>query len=160
MRENEFNSAVRRNHQRVFLIALSFVKNEADAEDIMQNVFCKLWKYDREFEDEEHTDRWITRVTVNESKNLLRSPFKQRHTSLEDAAEMSVFDEKRDFDLFHAVMKLPKKHSVVLHLFYYEDLPVKDIAKLLGIKESAVKTRLSRGRAQLRKMLGDEWINE
>ena len=57
-------------------------------------------------------------------------------------------------------MRLSKKERTVIHLFYYENLSIKDIAEMLKIKESAVKTRLSRARVNLKERLGDEWIDE
>lgn len=57
-------------------------------------------------------------------------------------------------------MRLSKKERTVIHLFYYENLSIKDIAEMLKIKESAVKTRLSRARVNLKEQLGDEWIDE
>lgn len=57
-------------------------------------------------------------------------------------------------------MSLSKKDRAIVHLFYYEDMSVKDIANLLKIKESTVKTRLHRARLKLKNLLGDEWIYE
>lgn len=160
MTEENFIDCVRRNNQRLFLIALSFTQNRDDAEDILQNVFLKLWRYNRSFQDEAHTDKWLTAVCVNESKNYIKSPFRKRITSLEEVKEAYTFKEDCSYDLFCAVMSLPKKERVAVHLFYYEDMSVKDIALLLKIKESAVKTRLHRARKNLKIILGDEWINE
>lgn len=144
----------------MFLIALSFTQNPTDAEDVLQNVFLKLWKYKKPFEDNTHIDKWLTCVTANESKNFIKAPFRRRSVPLDAAQNKYTFDKECDFDLFKAVMKLPKKQSTVIHLFYYEDLSVKEIAEILKLKESAVKTRLHRGRTQLKEMLGDEWNNE
>lgn len=157
MTENEFIDAVKRNHQRLFLIALSYTKNQTDAQDILQNTFLKLWKHPKPFKNAEHLDRWLTRVAVNESKNLLRSPFKSRSVPLEEADDRYDFAEAQDHALFHAVMRLPQKQRTVIHLFYYEDMSVKEIAETLGIRVNAVKTRLSRGRTQLKDILGDDW---
>ena len=161
MTEEAFASAVKRNSQRLYLIALSFVKSTYDAEDILQNVFIKLWNYPKPFSDETHLDKWLTVVCVNESKNCLKYPFWRN-----DNAEDFVFDSSDDMDsaeksdLYNAVMQLPKKERAVIHLFYYEDLSVKDIAKMLKMKEAAVKTRLNRARNKLKERLGDAWINE
>ena len=160
MTENEFIDAVKRNNQRLFLIALSYTRNQTDAQDILQNTFLKLWKNTKEFKNDEHLDKWLTRVAVNESKNLLRSPFKSRSVPLEDADIKYDFAENQDHDLFNAVMKLPQKQRTVIHLFYYEDMSVKEIAETLGIRANAVKTRLSRGRTQLKNILGDDWNDE
>ena len=161
MTENDFINAFRRNNQRLFLIALSFTKSTCDAEDIIHNVFLKLWKHPKAFEDEVHTDKWLTLVCVNESKNYIKLFFRN-HLDI-DAQEIvspQIFDTLRQKDLFNAVMGLPKKERTVIHLFYYEDLSVKDIAEILKINESAVKTRLSRARKKLKESLGDDWINE
>ena len=160
MNKSEFADAVKRNDQRLFLIALSFTHSRADAEDILQNVFLKLWQNKKVFESAEHMDKWLTRVCVNESRNLLRSPFRSRVAELEEAADIQVFDSPRDGDLFRAVMSLQEKERTVIHLFYYEDLSVAEIAKTLRISPSAVKTRLNRARNKLKEALGDEWKNE
>lgn len=160
MNKSEFADAVMRNEQRLFLIALSFTRSRADTEDILQNVFLKLWQNKKVFESAEHMDKWLTRVCVNESRNLLRSPFRSRVAELEEAADIQVFDSPADGDLFRAVMSLPTKERTVIHLFYYEDLSVAEIAKTLRISPSAVKTRLNRARNKLKEALGDEWKNE
>lgn len=160
MTENEFIDAVERNNRRLFLIALSYTKNQMDAQDILQNTFLKLWKNTKAFKNDEHLDKWLTRVAVNESKNLLKSPFKNRSVPLEGNDVKYDFETEQDQWLFDAVMKLPLKQRTVIHLFYYEDMSVKEIAETLSIRSNAVKTRLSRGRMQLKNILGDDWNDE
>ena len=157
---DEFIFAVEMNSQRLFLISLSFVKSRSDAEDILQDVFLKLWKYDKEFESREHIDKWLTRVTVNHSKNYIKAPFRRLIDPLEEAQAKFAIGTGGGAELVSAVMSLPKKQSAVIHLFYYEDMSVKEIAELLNIKESAVKTRLCRARAKLKEILGDDWYDE
>ena len=161
MTSEEFESAVKRNNQRLYLIALSFTKNTCDSEDILHNVFLKLWKYKKPFEDDEHIDKWLTAVCANESRNYIKALFRN-HTDIDDCTIVSPdsFKTQSQQDLFNAVMGLPKKYRTVIHLFYYEDLSVKDIAKILNIKDSLVKTRLTRAREKLKQELGDDWINE
>ncbi len=160
MTENDFDEIVKKNNQRVFLIALSFTKNNHDAEDIMQNVFLKLWRSRGNFSDEEHITKWLTVVTANESKNLLKLCARKNTQSIQELADDIPFEEGEDRDIFSAVMALPPKLSLVIHLFYYEDMSIKDIAKTLKIRESAVKTRLNRGRSKLKEMLGGTWADE
>lgn len=156
MTNDDYIYTVKRNSQRLYMLALSFTKNHSDAEDIMQDVFLKLLKHNKPFNDEEHLDKWLTVVCVNESKNYIKSPFRKNTVLLDEAKDLYTFDTVNDYDIFKSVMSLPKKERTVIHLFYYEDLPVKEIAKMLNIKESAVKTRLNRGRNHLKEMLGDE----
>ena len=160
MEKQIFENAVARNSRRLFLIALSFTKNNADSEDIVQNVFMKLWNGKHEFENDEHINNWLTAVCVNESKNCLKSYFRKNTTDLDSIGNLYSFDRQSDADLFTSVMKLPQKDRVVIHLFYYEELSIKQIADLLGMKETAVGTRLHRARHKLKELLGDEWIDE
>lgn len=160
MTDEEFISAVKRNSQRLFLIALSFTQNTDCSEDLLQNVFLKLWQHSKPFENKEHTDKWLTAVCVNECRNFIKSPFRKHYADLNEFTETKIFDSTEYYDIFNTVMSLPEKERTVVHLFYYEDLPVKEIAKLLKQSESSVKTRLCRARKKLKEKLGDEWINE
>ena len=160
MTEDEFVSAVEQNKHRLYLIALSFTKSKQDSEDILQNTFIKLWKNEKPFKDKTHFEKWLTAVCVNECRNLLKSPFRKRAAELDETSDISNFDSIENYDIFNAVMSLPQKERTVIHLFYYEDLSVKEIAGLLKQSESAVKTRLYRARNNLKDKLGDEWIND
>lgn len=159
MTRDSFEHSVNRNNKRLFSIALSYTKNHDDAEDILQNTFLKLWRNKTPFENDEHIDKWLTRVCINECKNYIKLPFR-KNTSLEDAKRLYTFDSPKSFDIFSALMSLPKKEHTVIILFYYEDLSIKDISSLLKIKESTVKTRLHRARLKLKNVLGEDWINE
>ena len=70
------------------------------------------------------------------------------------------FEEPADRDLFAAVMSLPEKYRVAIHLFYYEDYSVAQIAGLLGLREGTVKSRLSRGRTLLKNTLMEDWNDD
>ncbi len=160
MTETEFAKAVDENNKRVYLIALSFTKNAEDAEDIMQNAFLKLWQSKEKFSDSEHIAKWLTVVTSNESKNLLKFYSKRSSQPELELSENFPFKSCENKELFKAVMKLPPKLSLVIHLFYYEDMSVKDIAEALKVSESVIKTRLSRGREKLKDLLGGAWTDE
>ena len=160
MEQSEFNNAVKRNSQRLYRIALMFTKNHYDAEDIVQNAFIKLFRNQKQFESAEHIDRWLTVVCVNESKNVLKSFFRKNTVSFDETNDIYTFDSSENQDLFRALMSLPKKERAVVHLFYYEDLNIKEIASILKISESSVGTRLHRARKHLKEFLGDDWINE
>ncbi|MDE6659633.1 MAG: sigma-70 family RNA polymerase sigma factor [Eubacterium sp.] len=160
MEENKFITIVKRNNQRIYLLALSYTKNNTDAEDIMQNVFMKLWKHSKPFKDEEHIDKWLTIICINESKDYIKNPFRKRNVPIDEAINLSAIDKTENIDLLKAVMSLPTKERTMIHLFYYEDMSITDISDILKIKESAVKTRLFRARQKLKTLLGDEWNDE
>ena len=161
MTNESYEKVVRRNNQRLFLIALSFTKNPYDAEDILQNVFLKLLKHTSGFVNDEHIDKWLTTVCINESKNCIKSFFRKHHSIDEcELVSPDIFESLIENDLFNIVMSLPKKDRTVIHLFYYEDMSVKEISGILKITEASVKTRLNRARNKLKTLIGDEWINE
>lgn len=160
MTNDEYIRAVKRNSNRIYLIALSYLKNHDDAEDVMQDVFFKLWKTSKQFNSDEHLDKWLVITCINKCKDHFRLPFVKNSVALEDAKELYTFDNIKNFDLFNAIMSLPQKERLVVHLFYYEDMSVDEISKVAKIKPSAVKTRLHRARKNLKSILGDEWINE
>lgn len=159
MTEKEYVKAVKRNSQRLYLIAFSYVQNRQAAEDIMQNTFLKLWKNNASFVDESHIDKWLTRVCVNECKDSFKSFF-SKHTSFDEMSELSVVDDYFDIDLFRAVSSLSKKERLAIHLYYYEDMKIEEISKVMKIKPGAVKTLLFRARQKLKAKLGDEWTDE
>ena len=103
MDSNDFERVFKRNNKRLFLIALSFTANQYDAEDILQNSFMKLLKTKSEFENDEHIDKWLTSVTVNESKNLLKSAFRKKSADFEDYVATYSFESEKSEDLFNAV---------------------------------------------------------
>lgn len=160
MKNDEYICAVKRNSNRLYLIAISFTKSHHAAEDIVQDTFVKLWNGDKDFTDNEHIDKWLTAVCVNKSKDYVKASFFRKNTDLDDAMDLYTFDSADSMDIFNAVMSLPQKERTVIHLFYYEDMPVKEIAELIKAKESTVRTRLARAREKLKTILGDDWINE
>lgn len=74
--------------------------------------------------------------------------------------ETLVFDTPQSEELFETVMHLPEKYRIVIHLFYYEDYSVHEIASILKLSESNVKVRLSRARTLLKEKLQEEWDND
>lgn len=159
MTEEKFIHAVKRNSQRLFVIAFSYLKNKHDAEDALQNTFLKLWKSKIKFDDDLGIDKWLTKVLVNDCKNFFNLSFRQ-NKSIEEVYDVSTFDKYFNVDLYNAVMSLNKKERLCVILFYYDDLTISDISKVTGIKESTVKSLLKRSRNKLKLMLGDEWIYE
>lgn len=138
----------------VYKLALSQTKNREYADDMVQEVFLRYLKSDKSFESEEHIKAWLIRVTLNCCKSLFSSNWFKKHETL---SEDIVFNTKEKGDVYYAVAELPQKYRAVIHLFYYEDLSVADISKALNIKESTVKSQLSRGRDMLRKKLKEEY---
>ena len=157
--KEEFTCLARKYMDTVFRVAMNYLKNKTDADDVTQNVLLKFYKSDVYFESEKHVKHWLIRVTLNECKNFLRFPW-QKYASLEDYMETLEFTDTHSRDLFEEVMKLPEKYRIVIHLFYYEDYSIWEIASILKLSESNVKVRLSRGRTMLKNSLQEEWEDD
>ena len=144
---------------RVFAVGFSYFRNSADADDVVQETFYKLFKSGKNFESEDHARNWIMRVAVNECKRITLSSYFKRKVSLRDYADSLLWNDPEESEVFLAVMSLPKKYRTVLHLYYYEEYSVKEIAELLNQSSTAVTTQLSRGRKKLKERL-EVWGNE
>lgn len=138
----------------LYRVAFSRTQNKSDAEDIVQEVFLRYIRSNPHFYSEEHRKAWLLKVAINCSKSLLTSSWFQKTEPLDEElpAENKEFSE-----VFPAVQSLPVKYRTVIHLFYFEDLSVKQIADILNIGESSVKTQLHRARAMLRERLQGEY---
>ena len=140
----------------VLRAAFGMVKNLSDAEDIAQDTFVSLVRASRQFESLEHQKAWLLRVAINRAKDISRSFWKKNRLSIEDYADAVPFESREETGLFEAVMRLPEKYREVIHLYYYEDLSIKETARILRITEGSVKMRLSRGRSFLRDVFKEE----
>ena len=134
----------------VYKIALSRTGSVHHAEDVVQETFLRYLKSDKEFETEEHLKAWLIRVTINCSKSIFLSSWYKKSVSL---TEDITFDSPEKSDVYYAALALPQKYRTVIHLFYYEDMSVRQISETLGIKESTVKSQLHRGRELLKENL-------
>ncbi len=138
----------------VFRLALSRTGSKSHADDVVQEVFVRFFKTDTQFQSEEHIKAWLIKVTVNCSKNVFSSPWFKRTVPL---SEELTFTDTPSGDVYLTVHKLPQKYRTVIHLFYYEDMSVRQIAEVLSTKETTVKSQLHRAREMLRTMLGEDY---
>ena len=144
----------------LFATAFNICKSSADADDAVQNTFIQYYTTDKQFENEQHIRAWLLRVVINKAKNINISFWRRKSVPLEDYIESLVFKTPEEKNLFKEVMKLHEKYRIVIHLFYYEDYSVKEIAQILNLTESNIKVRLNRGRKLLKKSLREEWIDD
>lgn len=145
---------------RLFAAAFQVCGNAADAEDAAQEALLRYHLSDKEFENQEHIRAWLLRVAVNWAKNISRSFWRRNTLPLEEYMETLTFDCQESREIFREVMALPEKYRLVIHLYYYEDYSVEEIARILGIRVSNVKVRLSRGRQMLKATLQEVWDDE
>ncbi len=138
----------------VYRLALSQTQDSQRADDVLQEVFLRYIKTNKVFESEEHIKAWLIRVTLNCSKSSFTNSWNKKTVAL---TEDIVFEMPEEEEIYTVVAKLPQKYRTVIHLFYYEDLSVKEISGYLKIKESTVKSQLHRAREMLKQMLNGRY---
>ena len=141
-------------------MAFSVCKNTQDAEDVVQDTFIQYWAQKKEFVSEQHIRAWLIRVAINKAKNKVNTFFRKNTLPLEDYMQTLTFESEESSGLFEAVMGLPEKYRIVIHLFFYEDYSVNEIADILKLTQGNVKVRLSRGRMLLRNTLKEGWEDD
>ncbi len=137
----------------ILRLSYTYLKNTQDAQDICQTVFVKLLTEPREFESPEHERAYVLRMAANACKDLLKSPWRKRTCGLETVLEVPA-PEAEDGSVLAAVNQLPANYRCVIYLFYYEGYQAAEIGKILGVPTATVHTRLARGRARLKDILG------
>ncbi|GAU79686.1 RNA polymerase sigma factor [Fusibacter sp. 3D3] len=144
----------------IYAIAFNVCKNVQDAEDVVQDTFIQYISLKKDFETEQHMRAWLIRVAINKAKNKNTTFFRRHALPLEDYMETLTFESSESSELFETVMKLAEKYRIAIHLFYYEDYSINEIADILKISVSNVKVRLSRGRMLLRETLKEGWEDD
>lgn len=146
-------------------IAYGYVKDLQVAEDIVQEAFIKFYHYQKRYEERGQLKAYLAKIVVNKSKDYLKS-WAYRKIQLQNKYFSSdanrVYDEliRKDEEsiIGEAILELPLKHREVLIYFYFDDMKISEVAQILSISESTVKTRLTRGRELLKsKLTGIQW---
>jgi len=168
-----FYELVRPHERGIYLAALSIVHNDADAEEVIQETILKAFKAIGRFREEAKFSTWIFQIAINESRMKLRKDRRHLYDSLDDPVKGEEQGDyiPRDFAdwreipsealenarlreaLTKALASLSPKYRQVLVLRDIEHLNIAETAKVIGISEAAVKTRLLRARLQMRDAL-------
>lgn len=136
----------------VYRFAYSFTRHAADAEDVCQSVFCRLAEGRTELEPGKEK-AWLLACTANACKNRFRFLKRWASLPLEEAADVPDGNSRA---VLEAVLSLPEKYRAPVHLYYYEGYSQGEIADILGLRLTAVQTRMQRARAMLKEVLSDE----
>lgn len=150
------NTAIEKYGDMVYRIAVNQMKSRTDADDIFQEVFIKWMQYREQMQNPEHEKAWLIRVSLNQCKSALGSTWNKKKAEWSQEVENTmIYEDKIEegSELDVVLNKLPERYRVVLHLFYYEELSISDIGKILQEKESTVRTRLTRARRKLKSTL-------
>lgn len=136
----------------VYRFAYSITRHAADAEDVCQSVFCRLAEGRTELEPGKEK-AWLLACAANACKNRFRFLKRWQSLPLEAAADVPGGNGG---EVLEAVLSLPEKYRAPVHLYYYEGYSQGEIADILGLRLTAVQTRMQRARAMLKEVLSDE----
>ena len=140
----------------LYRLCVLMLKNESDAEDVVQETIIKYCQKAPTFENSEHEKAWLIRVATNKCRDLFR--FRLRHPQIDDDCLEKISSDSSDSGIIEALASLPEKFRLVLTLHYIEDYRVEDIAKIINRTSSAVKMRLQKGRRLLEKIYREEYL--
>ncbi|MEN6340856.1 MAG: sigma-70 family RNA polymerase sigma factor [Clostridiaceae bacterium] len=149
--EREIARLVETYSDMLLRVALNRTQNLAEAEDIVQSVYLRLLRARPRFTSAAHEKAWLLRTAVNLCKDYQKSAARRMSVPLEEETAVSLPPETRE--VLDAVARLPESDRYAVYLFYYERMPVGEIARALGEKEGTVSSRLSRARKKLKTLL-------
>ncbi len=164
--ENEFIKQIFTNYGRMVLqIAYQNTADMSEAEDITQEVFLKLIRNIKDFNDNEHIKAWLIRVTINQCKDYFKSfRFRKNIAFTEENLSSEYYTDNYldsgDKQVFEELKKLPPKYRNVIYLYYIEEYTVPEIAKLLASNENTVSSWLRRAKKKLKMNMEGEGIYE
>ena len=141
---------VARQQDKLYRTALVIMRNKAEAEDVLQDVFVKLVEKSPQFESLVHETAWLMKVTVNLCKSRLRSYWWKKTVPLLDTYPAV---SKAQRDITQSILALPHNYRIAINLFYYHGYAVKEIAEITRRKEATIRKDLTRARRMLKEFL-------
>lgn len=139
-------------------LAYTYLKNDADADDVVQDIFYKVIDKSPEFSTKQHAKAWFIRATINMCKNRFKLFWNRNKQSIDSIAEAASFDSySTDNAVLNAVISLPEKYRCIIYLYYYEQYSTAEIAKILNKNDSTIRSILHRARKKLKDILVDEY---
>ena len=146
-------SIYHRHVEMLYRVAYSFMKNGADAEDMVQETFIRLLRSGMVFDSVQHEKAWLIVTVSNLCKSALRSPWRRRE-DIDTMSEPPMVEDTVPDETLDAVMALPEDYKLPVYLYYYEGYQTAEIAEMLGVAPATVRSRLSRARQKLKLTLG------
>lgn len=162
--DDDTEEVIDRYSRMVYSIALVHVRNQADAQDVLQEVFLAYCRYRREgrsFREEEHRKAWLIRTALNCSRHVTAGSWRRRVVPLEEAPDSPVtFSSREENCVYAAVLALPDKYRTPLYLFYFEDFSIEQISRITHVRPGTVRMQLTRARERMRTLLKGEYFDE
>ena len=158
---DDFRLLIRRYKDKAFPLVKRMLRNEMDAEDVLQDAFVKAFLNLKAFRKESRFSTWFYRIVYTTALNKIKSVKRRSFTEElpNDASRVPeiAIDEERDIfgtELIESIMaQLPEANIVILQLFYYDCLPCEEIAGVVGMSVSNVKIMLYRSRKLMKEII-------
>lgn len=150
--DKDIEEIYERAFRSVWNVSYTLLKNRADADDVTAGAFVRLMEKGPAFENEAHEKAWLILTAKNLARDRLRHWWSKR-LDIEEAEEVGENDPEPD-ETLEAVLGLPEKYRIVVYLYYYEGYFSREIAEMLELTETAVRSRLKRARELLKKKMG------
>jgi RNA polymerase sigma-70 factor (ECF subfamily) len=147
-RESAYTALIKKYQERLYWHVRRIVVDHDDANDVLQNVFIRVWKGLENFKEESQLYTWLYRIATNESLTFLESAKKRSAISLSDVesglenkikADQNFDANKLEWKLQLAIQQLPEKQRLVFTLRYYDEMPYEEMSKVLETSEGALK---------------------
>ncbi len=138
------------NNRRFFNLAFSITHNAFDAEDAVGNALEKAFNNYEKIRKLENIDRWLYKIVMNESRNIVNKHKKYAKEEMEDSLKIQGMEEEK-IDIWDCLSKIPEKYSYILRLYYEYDLDLKTIHQITHLPIGTIKSRLDKARKILRK---------
>ena len=147
-REAAFTSIIKKYQEKLYWHIRRMVIEHEDANDVLQNMFVKVWRNLDNFREDSQLYTWLYRIATNESLTFLEKQKKHQSLSLSNydgylsnkiTADQHFDSNKLEWKLQLAIQKLPEKQRVVFSLRYYEEMPYEEMSRVLETSEGALK---------------------
>lgn len=149
--KDEFTDLIIQNKVSMYRLAMGILKNKADAEDTVSETILIAYEHLYSLKDKTKFKSWMMTMLVNESKRVLKR--RKRAVLCDNVDFFTGITEERNHEIWDLVLSLKEEFSQVVILYYYEGFTTREIAKILRISEGTVKSRLSRARTKLKKLI-------
>ena len=157
MTEQQFDQRIRIQEEKLYRLARSMLRSDFDCADAIQNAIFAAWRKRHHLKDEQKFDAWLSRILINECRNIQRGYLKRKQElPLDQGMQIAANRPSRDIDLAQALEKLPEKHRLPIMLHYVNGLTVPQIAPILRLPPATIKGRIREGMKKLRHMLGED----
>ena len=161
---NDYAFLVEKYKHMVFTLTIRIVKNREEAEEVSQDVFVKAYKNLKNFKGDSKFSTWLYKIAYYASLDVLKrnkrqisseniDTFKERNLGNTDDSLMFMHDKERKQIINDALFKLSEDARVIVTLYYFEELPIKEISKVVDLSEDNIKIKLYRSRKKLAELL-------